>query len=59
LGEGVVDTVLHQNAVGAHAGLAGVAVFRGDRTLDRGLDIGVVKDDERGVAAEFQRRFLD
>jgi hypothetical protein len=34
LGEGVVDAVLHQKAVGAHAGLAGVAVFRGDRAFD-------------------------
>ena len=32
LGEGVVDAVLHQDAVGADAGLAGIAVFRGDRT---------------------------
>src|SRR5712672_2954502 len=54
LGEGVIDAVLHQDAVGAHAGLAGVAIFRGDRPLDRGLDIGVVKDDERRVAAQFQ-----
>ena len=58
LGEGVVDAVLHQDAVGADAGLAGVAVFRGDRALDRGIDIGVVEDDERRVAAQFQRRFF-
>ena len=45
LGKGVIDAVLHQDAVGAHAGLAGIAIFRGDRTLDRHLDIGVVKDD--------------
>src|ERR1700736_2661746 len=31
LRERVVDAVLHQNAVGADAGLAGVAIFRGDR----------------------------
>jgi hypothetical protein len=53
LGEGVVDAVLHQDTVGADAGLAGVAVFRGDGALDRHLDIGVVKDDERRVAAQF------
>jgi hypothetical protein len=51
LGEGVIDAVLDQNAVGADAGLAGVAVFRSDGALDRHLDIGVVKDDERRVAA--------
>jgi hypothetical protein len=33
LGEGVVDAVLHKDAAGAHAGLAGVAVFGGDRPL--------------------------
>jgi hypothetical protein len=54
----IIDAVLHQDAVGADAGLAGVAVFRGDRTLDRHLDIGVVEDDERRVAAQFQRQFL-
>ena len=54
LGEGVVDAVLHQDAVGADAGLAGIPIFRGDRALDRGLDIGVVEDDERRVAAQFQ-----
>jgi hypothetical protein len=30
LGEGVVDAVLHQDEVGADAGLPGIAVFRGD-----------------------------
>jgi hypothetical protein len=30
----VIDAVLHQDAVGAHTGLAGVAVFRGDGALD-------------------------
>jgi hypothetical protein len=50
LGEGVVNAVLHQNPVGADAGLAGIAVFRSDRTLDRHLDIAVVKEDERHVA---------
>jgi len=34
LGEGIVDAVLHQDAVGAHTSLAGIAVFRGDGTLD-------------------------
>jgi hypothetical protein len=55
LGEGIVDAVLHQNPVGADAGLAGIPVFRGDRTLDRGLDIGVVEHNERRIAAELQR----
>src|SRR5947208_11046776 len=46
LGERVVDAVLHQDAAGADAGLPGIAIFRGDRFLDRHLDIGVAKDDE-------------
>src|SRR6266849_5042082 len=32
-GEDVVDLVLHQKPVGAHAGLAGVAVFGGERAF--------------------------
>jgi hypothetical protein len=54
-GEGVIDAVLHQDAVGVDAGLAGVAVFGRDRALDRHLDVGVVEDDERRVAAETTR----
>jgi hypothetical protein len=59
LGKGVIDSVLHQDAVGAHTGLAGVAVFRGDRPLDRHLDVGVVEDDERRIAAELEREFRE
>jgi hypothetical protein len=33
LGEGVVDAVLRQDAVGADTGLPGIAIFRGDRAL--------------------------
>ena len=58
-GEGVVDAVLHQDAVGADAGLAGVAVLGGDRALDRGVEVGVVEHDEGRVAAELQRDLLD
>jgi hypothetical protein len=58
-GEGVVHAVLHQQPVGADAGLAGVAVLRGDRALDRGVEVGVVEDDERRVAAELERDLLD
>jgi hypothetical protein len=41
LGNGIMDTVLLRNAVGAHAGLAGIPIFRGDRTLDRHFGFGV------------------
>jgi hypothetical protein len=37
LGKGVMDAILHQNPVGADAGLTGVAVFRSDGKLDRHL----------------------
>ncbi len=59
LGKRVIDAVLHEDAVGAHTGLAGIPIFRGDRTFDRHLDVGVVKDDERRVAAQFERQLLD
>jgi hypothetical protein len=57
--EFVVHAVLHVDAVGADAGLAGVAVFRGDGAFDRGVEVGVVEHDEGGVAAQFQRQLLD
>jgi hypothetical protein len=46
------------SAVGADAGLAGIPVFRGDGTFDRHLDIGGVEDDERRIAAQFERVLL-
>jgi hypothetical protein len=54
----VMDAVLHEEAVGADAGLAHVAVLRGDRALDGGVDVGVVEDDEGRVAAQFQPDLL-
>jgi hypothetical protein len=33
-------------------------VFRGDRPLDRHLDIGIVENDKRGIASQFERQFL-
>ena len=57
-GEAVVDAGLHENAVGADAGLAGVAVLRGHGAGDRLVEIGVVEDDQRRVAAELERQLL-
>ena len=59
LRKGIVDAVLHQKSIGAHAGLAGIAVFGRDRALHHYLDIGVVEDDEWRVAAQFQRELFD
>src|SRR6185312_11421229 len=45
-GERLIDAILDQQAIGADAGLPGVAVFGGDRPFDRSVEIGVVEDDE-------------
>ena len=58
LGEGVVDAVLHQDAVGADAGLPGVAELRGDRPFHRRVEVGVVEDDEGRITAELEREPL-
>ena len=58
LDELLIDAGLHEEAVGADAGLAGVAVFGDDRAFDRAVDIGVVEDEERRVAAELHRHLL-
>src|SRR6266705_2481992 len=52
------DLVLHEQAVRAHAGLAGVPVLGGERAFDRGIEVGVVEDDERRVAAELHGSLL-
>ncbi len=57
-GEFIVNRVLHEKAIGADAGLPGVAVFRGDGAIDRGVEIGVVEHDEGRVAAQFERDFF-
>ena len=56
--EAVVDAGLHQDAVGADASLAGVAIFGGHGAGDGLIEIGVVEDDERRVAAELERELL-
>ena len=56
--ESVVDRVLHQQPVGAHTGLAGVAILAGDRALHRRIEIRVLEHDEGRVAAELQRQLL-
>ena len=56
--EGIVNAVLHQEAVSAYAGLPGVAELGGDGTVHGGVHIGVVKHDERRVAAQLHGGFL-
>src|SRR6266571_8015665 len=45
-------------ALGAHAGLTGVSVLGSKRPVDRRVEVGVVEDDERRVAAELHGSFL-
>ena len=56
--EGVIDAVLNQEAIGANAGLTHVAEFRRHRAGHRGIQIGIVKDNERCVSTQLQRYFL-
>ena len=53
--ERVVNFLLHQKAVGANAGLPGIAVFRSDCAFNRGVQIGVIKNNERRIAAKLER----
>jgi hypothetical protein len=55
----VVHAFLHIKAVGAHAGLAGVAVLAGQGAFHGAVDVGIVKHDEGRVAAQFERQLLD
>nr|GEY87539.1 hypothetical protein [Tanacetum cinerariifolium] len=57
--EAVVDARLHEDAVGAHAGLPGVAKLA-DHHPGHGLfQVGVVEHHKRGVAAQLQAQALD
>ena len=58
LGEFVIHPVLNQKTVGAHAGLAGVSVFRGHGALDGCINIRIVENDERRIAPEFEGDFF-
>ncbi len=59
LGETVIHPVLDVQAVGADAGLPGVAELRRQRPLDGFIEVGIVKDDKRRVAAQLQGDFFD
>jgi hypothetical protein len=50
----VMHLVLHEDAVGADAGLAHVAVLGDHRPFDRRIDVGVFEDDEGRIAAELE-----
>ena len=58
-GKGVIDTGLHIDAVCTDAGLAVVAELAQDRAFDSGVQIGIVKHDERRIAPQLHRAFHD
>lgn len=55
--ETVIHPVLDVQAVGADAGLPGVAELRRQRPLDGFIKVGIVKDDKRRVAAQLEETF--
>ncbi len=59
LGKGVVNAVLHVDAVDAHTGLPGVAVLGLHGALHRLVQVGVIEDDKWRVAAQLQGHLLD
>ena len=56
-GEGIIDTGLHIDAVGANAGLAVVAELGDHRAFNRLIKVGIVEHDEGRVAAQFHGAF--
>ena len=55
----VVDLLAGIDAAGGGAVLAGIVVAEGAQAGDHRVDVGVVEDDDRRLAAEFQMRALD
>ena len=55
----VVDLAIGIDAAGGGAVLAGIVIAEGADAGDGRVDIGIVEDDDRGLAAEFQMRALD
>ena len=52
------DRAVHQEPVGGGAGLAHVAHLGDHRAVDGGVDVGVLEDEERRVAAELHAQPL-
>ncbi|MNS98220.1 hypothetical protein D3C72_1325820 [compost metagenome] len=58
LGERVIDAVLYENPVRAHAGLAGIAKLGCHGAGHGQVEIGVIEHDEGRVATQLHRHFL-
>ena len=52
--EAVVYPLLHQETVRADAGLTGIAVLGDQRPLDRGIEVGIVENDEGCIPPQLQ-----
>ena len=59
VGKLLIHAVLNVQTVGADAGLPGITKLRGQRTFHGFIKVGIVKDDKRRIAAQFQRYLFD
>src|SRR5579859_3968804 len=58
-GERIVDAVFHEDAIGTYAGLPAVAELGDHDAGNSAVEIGIGEDNERRIAAEFERHLLD
>ncbi len=58
-GKLVIHVVMNIEPVCTDASLPAVPILRRNSAFNRGIDIGIVENDERRIAAQFQRHFLD
>src|SRR5262249_30689232 len=54
----IVDAGRTEESIRAYTGLAVIAILRDNRPSNRRIEIRIVEDDERGVAAELEGHFL-
>lgn len=47
------DRIVYEQSIGGSTGFTTVTHLGGHRTVDCGVDVGVIEDDERGIAAKF------
>jgi len=53
-GKCVVDVFLHEQSIRAHTGLSAIAVLGKQHAFHGSIEIRIIEDDERCVAAELQ-----
>ena len=51
-GESIIDAILNINTICTDTGLPGIAILGSNRSLNRSIDIGIVKHNKRRVTAE-------